>query len=229
MNYIESVSITGFWGDKDLSIPFNPDVNFLIGVNGSGKTTVINLIAAALSADFPTLDRLPFRSILLQLREVNGQKKPSIEVNKSEQERSPYPSINYKIKSKTSEKPLFYSLDQIEEERIYRLQTNEYYHTYPARHPLRLKRIQSDIIENLKNLVNISWLSIHRASSPNRPREERSFESTIDQKLSDLSNDLVKYFSQLDKLASAEIEKFQQTIFLSLLSDESESAVFFIP
>ena len=46
MNYIEHVEINGFLGSRDVTINFNNDINFLIGVNGSGKTTVINMIAA---------------------------------------------------------------------------------------------------------------------------------------------------------------------------------------
>ncbi|MEW6235791.1 MAG: AAA family ATPase [Candidatus Omnitrophota bacterium] len=228
MNYLEKVEIKGFWGNRDISISFNPDVNFLIGVNGSGKTTVINLIAAALNADFPTLDRLPFNSMQLQLREVNGNSTPSIEVEKKPQERSPYPSISFSIKSKETDKAVNYSLDQIEEGRIYRTASHEYYHSYPARHSQRLGKIHYDIIEHLSGLVNISWLSIHRTTASYRSKEERSFESTIDQKLSELSNEFIKYFSLLDKQSAIEIDRFQQTIFLSLLSDESESEVFSI-
>ncbi|GAI82104.1 unnamed protein product [marine sediment metagenome] len=48
MNIVTNVTITGFWGTHRLSMRLNPDINFLIGVNGTGKTTAINMIAAAL-------------------------------------------------------------------------------------------------------------------------------------------------------------------------------------
>jgi recombinational DNA repair ATPase RecF len=51
MNTIDTVTIVNFWGDKQVVIKFRDDVNFLIGVNGSGKTTIINLVAATLKAD----------------------------------------------------------------------------------------------------------------------------------------------------------------------------------
>ena len=226
MNYLEKVEIINFWGDRNLSINFNHDINFLIGVNGSGKTTVINMIAAALNADFPTLDRLSFSKLFLQLRAVRGNKKPSIEVEKRRQLRSPYPDITFKIRDKASAKPITYSLDEIEEERIYRARPDEYYHEYPVRYTRHLRETRRDVIKHLLELVKVSWLSIHRTPAPHRLREERSFESTVDEKLNEMSNELVKYFSQLDKMASLETDKFQQTIFLSLLSDESESQVF---
>ncbi len=128
MNYIEKVEISEFWGDKNISINFNVDINFLIGVNGSGKTTVINMVAAALNADFPTLDRLPFRKLSLQLKEVNGRKKPSIEIEKKIHKKSPYPSIVFRIKDKASQDPVVYHLNELEEERIFRARSGSYYH-----------------------------------------------------------------------------------------------------
>jgi energy-coupling factor transporter ATP-binding protein EcfA2 len=156
--------------NRNISINCNSDVNFLIGVNGSGKTTVINMIAAVLSADLPTLDRLPFRTLKLQLCEVDGQKKPSIEVEKKPHENSPYPGIIFRIRDKASEKPSIYSLNELE--------------------------------------------------------EERSYESSVDQKVSELSNEFVKYFSLLEKQSTSETEKFQEIIFLSLLMDRGEKKIF---
>ncbi len=37
MNYIDYVKVEGFWGDKTAEIDFSKDINFIIGVNGSGK------------------------------------------------------------------------------------------------------------------------------------------------------------------------------------------------
>ena len=43
--FIESFKITKLWGYReDINLTFNNDVNVLIGVNGSGKTTVLNLL-----------------------------------------------------------------------------------------------------------------------------------------------------------------------------------------
>ena len=223
MNYLNKVDISGFWGDKKITIKFNSDINFLIGVNGSGKTTLINLIAAVLSADLPTLDRLPFNKIKLQLNEVNGKNKPTIEVEKKTHENSPYPSINFKIKEKTSDKASVYSLNELEEDRYYRGRPIESSRRF--RHSRIRRGHGNNLIERLRCLVQASWLSIHRTTAPSRVHEERSYESTIDQKLSELSNEFVRYFSSLEKQSINETEKFQQTIFLSLLSDKSEQKI----
>ncbi len=98
MNILDSVNIEGFWGSKRISIDLHKDVNFFIGVNGSGKTTVINLIAATLLADLQTLDRIDFSHIGLELAEVDGRRKPVIEIEKRQDEDSPYQNIIYRIK-----------------------------------------------------------------------------------------------------------------------------------
>ena len=55
-NLLNKVVIKNFWGNgTKIEILFDDDVNFLIGANGSGKTTVLNLIASALSANLDQL------------------------------------------------------------------------------------------------------------------------------------------------------------------------------
>lgn len=70
MRKIKKVKIDGFWGDKSVKLEFNDNINFLIGVNGSGKTTIINLIAACLNADFANLDKAEFNKIRIDFFEL---------------------------------------------------------------------------------------------------------------------------------------------------------------
>jgi len=222
MNIIEQVSISGFWGNHSLVLDLNKDVNFLIGVNGSGKTTVINLIASALNADFQTLDRIQFDKIIIQLKEIGGSRKPSIEVEKSKEKRLPFSSILYKIRNKSRETPIEYSLSDLEEQFVIRGES--FIRHYPNE---LFQRNAGGLLEHLRSLVNIKWLSIHRSDATRSIREERGFESTVDKKLSELSNDFVKYFSSLTKLAEVETEKFQKFFFLSLIPTKSELALSF--
>ena len=221
MNKIDKVEITGFWGNREININFFSDVNFFIGVNGSGKTTVINIIASALTADFTTLDRLPFQKLRIELSEVGGRKKPSIEIEKIEKEDSPYSGIKYRIREKASDKYKEYSLDEFEEEAIIRRRI-------PARQyrAYMRQRMNRGILARLESIANVSWLSIHRSSSSRFSPEEESYESSVDQKLDELSNNLGKYFSVLSSKVSDEIAEFQRNIISSLLTEQTESAVF---
>lgn len=218
MRKIELVIIENFWGDKTVTLKFNDDVNFLIGVNGSGKTTIINLIAACLNADFATLDKAQFSRIKVDFFSDAEKKndKTYIEVVKKEKADSPYPNIIFNIKLPNETKPRTFRLNELEEELLFR---------YP--HELRRQRFQMsgqinrDINLSLQSFVNLTWLSIHRTSRSHN-QEEKSFESSIDQKVKELSSDLIKYFGVLDKRYSIETEKFQKNVFLSLIEGENQ-------
>ncbi len=218
MRKIESVIIENFWGDKTVNLSFNNDINFLIGVNGSGKTTIINLIAACLNADFSTLDKAQFSRIRVDFFFDTEMKndKTYIEVVKKEKPDSPYPNIIFNIKLPSETKARTFRLNELEEEMLFR---------YP--HELRRQRfhmsgqVNRDINLSLQSFVNLTWLSIHR-SSRNQNQDEKSFESSIDQKIKELSSDLIKYFGVLDKRYSIETEKFQKNVFLSLIEGENQ-------
>lgn len=218
MRKIESVIIENFWGDKTVTLNFNDDVNFLIGVNGSGKTTIINLVAACLNADFSTLDKAQFSRIKVDFFSENEKKndKTFIEVVKKEKADSPYPNIIFNIKLPTETKARTFRLNELEEEMLFR---------YP--HELRRQRLHMsgqlnrDINISLQSFVNLTWLSIHRTSRSHN-QDEKSFESSIDQKIKELSSDLIKYFGVLDKRYSIETEKFQKNVFLSLIEGENQ-------
>jgi AAA15 family ATPase/GTPase len=62
-SYLTKASIYDLWGMPGIiDIPLDRKFNFIIGRNGTGKTTVINLIAAVLTADFERLDKIQFSS-----------------------------------------------------------------------------------------------------------------------------------------------------------------------
>lgn len=60
------------FGYLDFDISFNQDVSFLVGGNGSGKTTALKLMNALINPNFKELLQIPFKSCLL---EVSSEKK----------------------------------------------------------------------------------------------------------------------------------------------------------
>lgn len=217
MHYVERVEIEGFWGDRKASINFHRDVNFLIGENGTGKTNLINMIASALSADFSMLDRLPFNSIRIFLKQRKGNKKPRIEVIKQLRKNTPFSSIVFSIHESANGEPRVFTLNDIEEERSIRHAPHHYRAVY--------QKYRNDISDSISSLFGLTWLSIHRSTGWRQGPEERSFESTVDRKLSDLQERFIRYFSMLQKRSADEMAKFQETIFLSLLHDAKETAL----
>ena len=85
--YIERIEIEGLWGRFDVDWKLNPDVNVLIGKNGTGKTTILeaikNLEELTLmineSQTFQALSPgLPFKKITISF---NHSPKTKVEVN----------------------------------------------------------------------------------------------------------------------------------------------------
>lgn len=61
--YIDSLIITGLFGHFDKKIAFKKDCTLLVGINGSGKTTVLKIIDWLLAPSIPELSSTKFDSI----------------------------------------------------------------------------------------------------------------------------------------------------------------------
>ena len=69
---LKSFTIKGLFGDRNISIPFKEDVKILIGENGLGKTTALNMLYYTLTSKFFKLKDFDFKS--LELAFTDGQK-----------------------------------------------------------------------------------------------------------------------------------------------------------
>jgi predicted ATPase len=219
--YLVNASISGLWAtEQTLRLPLDPKFNFIIGKNGTGKTTVINLIAAVLTADFDRLDKIQFSRVVLTLAEKGGRKRPSIEVVKTQKPNLPYFDIAYKIKMAAGSEAKTFDLDALEEERAFRgvpprMLRERYY-----------KEKYLYIQKHLESLVQVSWLSVHRQVDIDRHSDERRASlPAIDQKLANMNIALAKYFAKLASTFSDETQNFQKTSFLSLISIQKDADI----
>lgn len=63
ITHIERIEIKGLWGKYDIDWTLDPKVNILIGINGSGKTTVLNLVESLYYTDLEQLTRVNYQYI----------------------------------------------------------------------------------------------------------------------------------------------------------------------
>lgn len=63
--YLERIQIEGLWGRLDVDWQLHPDVNILVGENGSGKSTVLQLMAAGLNSRFWMRKEVDFKTVTL--------------------------------------------------------------------------------------------------------------------------------------------------------------------
>lgn len=74
------------WGYKSYPITFFNDVNVIIGPNASGKTTLINILYDALTANVERLCRTEFSDVSIVLKSFEGDKTKTVSVQQSSEE-----------------------------------------------------------------------------------------------------------------------------------------------
>jgi energy-coupling factor transporter ATP-binding protein EcfA2 len=205
MSILKSVSIKGVWGERDFDCTFRPDINFLIGANGSGKTTVIDLLAAALTGDYDALVRTPFSSIECELTpEGNSKQSPKIKVERNDQE-TPAPTFTYALDIPGGKKQyeLFPSASM-----AYRIRLSG---------KIRGLAGREELAAALMGLVRVKWLSVYRSPGKADPEDRPRGESSVDRRLYILNNLLVRHFSKLAGLKEEATNYFLSRVFLALL------------
>ncbi|RQO78185.1 hypothetical protein DBR44_00045 [Aquitalea sp. FJL05] len=215
-NTIAAVQIENLWGiGSNININLDKKFNFLIGRNGSGKTTVINLIAAVLSANIEKLEKIEFDRITIHLRPDSGQKKPTITVRKNNSPLS-LNGVIYEFKTSQRENPVQIAIelpqsDSLTKSRNFKVQLERYYRdSFGA------------VQRNLDSMIQLCWLPLHRYHEDNAPSGDRRGATPIDHKLNILNNNLVRYFSELQGKYSEEVIEFQKNILLSVLTHEKK-------
>lgn len=214
MNFVESVIIEGFWGDRKVNAKFYKDLNFIVGRNGTGKTTIINLIAAVLRGDIQTLYSVNFDRIVVTLKSQGANRKPIIEVVKSSTDLAGSITVTYNIKEKTTDKGTLFVVESPHDERVYRDPRSV--------RSRRLIESGAKLSNLLSSIIEVNWLSVHRSSIDRFAKysREEEFDSSVDQKMAELSRKFSSYFSLLSSKASEESKQFQEQVFLSLLDSQ---------
>ncbi|MGU3493377.1 AAA family ATPase [Xanthobacteraceae bacterium A53D] len=220
MHHITSVTVDGFWETYTFKFDLFKDVTFFIGPNGTGKTTLINIIASVLTADIANLEKLPFQKITIILSGNNNNNIPSISVHKNKKGRPESESIEYRIKSGTGGKDLVLNAND-ETDLFYRHLAMTDRFAYE-----QFRRQSSKILPAIRQYVNVTWLSVHRSPVAQPSEEYRpSFDSSVDRKLEDQSNALVRYFATLSGEKDKEFAKFQEFMFTYMLETFNDNDV----
>lgn len=209
MSILKQAVLLGVWDDRELTLDFKSDINFLIGPNGSGKTTAINLIAATLTADYESLSRIPFHKVTCILGESRSS------------------DADFTISAARSDRAQFsYEIRKGREKKCYELGGPSLRHILPVSiNRIANPKAQIDP-DTLSDLVKIKWLSVHRTPSKTRTNDQPSTEPSVDRRLTQLGNQLVRYFSKLAAKREEETYRFLKQLFPTLFSIGSDSNPF---
>ncbi|EHA8896528.1 AAA family ATPase [Salmonella enterica subsp. enterica] len=208
MYKIQSVSINGFWQRLDCFCSFNDDVNIIIGRNGTGKTTFMNILHSVLSLDIDGINNNDFNSAEIKLKD--GRKSKTIKINKIESDISPYSIIEYQLSSKK------YNLHVIntDDRRV------------SMSYRRRVQEESEELRVELSKLVALSSLSVYRLRNSDdlevRDKYGTRFINPVDYKLSELMQELTKYQLELSQQASEISFDLQKEVLASILYSKED-------
>lgn len=202
MYKILEVEIEGFWGDYRVSGEFNDDVNIIIGKNGTGKTTFMNILNAVLAVDTVGLLENEFKSAKIKL--AKGGSIRTVRAVKSDE--NPFPMISYSIAQRKFELPLA-SPDEVRSGPLYRRRVTE---------------AASRIKDELSSLVSLASLSVYRfRTTPDMEASDRGMmrraQGPVDMRLHELMQGLTKYQLELSQRARDISIDLQREVLMSLL------------
>lgn len=206
------IRINGLWGDKNLHINFFDDFNFLIGFNGTGKTTVFNIITGMLRFDLDFIVKSDFSSASLSF--VSADKiNYRIEFNKNIADDGEL-FLEYSIVNEDTSKDVFRSRHILSN---YEKQDDNYRY----RSMIRRNRNIDELNKFMNANISMIWLPIGRFN-PESERELRnsSYGNSVDMRLGEVLDNFIKYSSLINKNISLEMDLFQKDILLSSIDSD---------
>jgi ABC-type lipoprotein export system ATPase subunit len=209
--FVTGITVGGLFGLSKAVIRFGRNRNFIIGPNGSGKTTIVHILASCLRNDFGQLLELPFHDAEILLTSIETNTETKINVVKEFDPRTGRQFIRVEITGDFQHKEnIEFRSAQIDEPQL------------PGWVPVdeletrRLASTTAGLSDVVSRLTNTTWLSIHRGEviQPNRPGRQ----SLVDRHLDNISRRFAQFNSRRNSLIDIENTEFQKRMFLSFLT-----------
>ena len=214
--FIESLKITNLWGYQDIDRTFNRDVNILIGPNGSGKTTILNLLHSILSGDLRSLLNINFEQAKIGLRSFKGRSVRTIKVDIEDE------FLKLKVGQKEHSAPISILSGQ-----------------RPVRPSLRYLYERDNVIRNMLSeeidgestpLVPLVWLPVSRRLPVTEDEEDRYTRreplESVDLRLEKLLSSLSRYYSILNAQLSERYREFERQVLSAILYSKEHDQVY---
>lgn len=215
MYKIKEITINGFWYRFDAYCAFSDEVNIIIGRNGTGKTTFMNILHSVLSVDTDGLMENEFKNVEIIL--TDGRSKKTIKVYRQDNPDVPFCYFVYRVSRKKYVIRGFLP----DERRI------------ASHYRRRMAEESSELRDELAQLISLSSLSVYRLRSGDdfeiKDRSGKRVISPVDFRLSQLSSALTHYQLELSQKARVISGKLQKDVLASILYTGSSENDLMIP
>ena len=194
---LKQFCVEGLWGRTNISLSFKDDVNILIGPNASGKTTILNILRYALSAELLPLSQIPFQKVSIRLRSFDGPEQECVEVLRAEN------GFEFVVPKGRVKVELTRLLER-----------------FPRYlHHRAVRDIQKELGDTLRGLVPAVWLPVSRRlpipeedDDYPRRRERPSEMESVDLRLREVIDELSRYRLGLEAKLSERYKGFERAV-----------------
>lgn len=217
MPKIDSIQIERLWGKKNISLSLNTSINFIIGINGTGKTTIMALLGAALTRNYEKLFQFNFKKIIIT---INGsKKKPVICIIKDSEEDRPGDEMSYQISESITDFKRGRFSEYLVARAVFRKLGRNVRH--------RIYFEDDEALRNkLESLLQIVWLTVHRSDTSDLniieqdEYRQRISNTTplIDLKLNSILYRLTRYFSALKNEEREVFSEYRKKVIWNMFS-----------
>jgi hypothetical protein len=186
-------------------ITFGRNKNFLIGPNGSGKTTIVHILASCLRNDFTQLFDLPFRTAEITLTGTASPKETKVTVTKRFNTTSGQRIINFTITGdyqhsedielRSTQQLPAWAVDDDDDQSV--------------------ASTTAGLGQIVRSLTNTTWLSVHRGEIR---QPDPVGQNLVDRHLDSISRRFAQFNSRRNTLLGRENTEFQRRMFLSFLT-----------
>ena len=205
--FIESFKIEKLWGYRDIARTFHKDVNILIGPNGSGKTTILNLLHSILSGDLRSVVNFNFQQAKIGLKSFKSNSVRTIKVDIEDE------SLKIKVGQREYSAPI----DAFSDRRPIRSSVRYLYERDNVIRNMLLEEIDGESTP----IVPLVWLPVSRRLPVTEDEEERYMRKkpleSVDLRLEDLLEGLSRYHSILNAQLSERYREFERQVLSVIL------------